>query len=64
MRAFSTLKAKVREFARDECGPTATEYAVLLALIIVGLIGTVTVTGQQLIALYAYIRQGLDPVPG
>ncbi len=38
----------VARFAADESGPTATEYAVMLALIIVVCIGTVTTMGNLL----------------
>jgi pilus assembly protein Flp/PilA len=36
-----------RRFLRDEDAPTATEYAVMLALIIVVAIGAVTLLGQR-----------------
>ncbi len=44
MRQFS---AAVVEFLSREDGPTAVEYAVMLALIIVVCIGTVTTLGQN-----------------
>lgn len=34
-----------REFLRSEDGPTATEYAVMLSLIIVVVVGTIRVLG-------------------
>lgn len=37
-----------RRFLADEQGPTATEYAVMLALIIVVAIGSITTMGQLL----------------
>jgi len=39
--------AKVAAFVRDEDGPTAVEYAVMLALIIVVCIGAVRVLGTN-----------------
>jgi Flp pilus assembly pilin Flp len=41
------LKAIARSFCRDESGPTATEYAVMLALIIVVSIATIGVFGMN-----------------
>jgi len=45
MQAFAT---KVRHFLTSEDGPTAVEYAVMLALIIVACIGAVTLLGTNL----------------
>jgi pilus assembly protein Flp/PilA len=39
--------AKVGRFLRDEDGPTAVEYAVMLALIIVVCITAITALGQN-----------------
>ncbi len=44
MRQFTTA---VAEFLSREDGPTAVEYAVMLALIIVVCIGTVTALGEK-----------------
>jgi pilus assembly protein Flp/PilA len=33
-------------FLRDECGPTAVEYAVMLALIVVVCLASITVLGR------------------
>lgn len=38
---------RAKEFLRSEEGPTATEYAVMLALIIAVVIGAVTLLGQK-----------------
>jgi pilus assembly protein Flp/PilA len=42
---MSILLAGVQRFLRDESGPTAVEYAVMLALIIVVCISAVTTLG-------------------
>ncbi|GMU84608.1 MAG: Flp family type IVb pilin [Phycisphaerales bacterium] len=42
------LRLKLARFLADESGPTATEYAVMLALMIVVCIATVTTMGQNL----------------
>jgi len=41
------LKKSVVSFLKKEDGPTAVEYAVMLALIIVVCIGTITILGQK-----------------
>jgi pilus assembly protein Flp/PilA len=43
---MSHLIKKVKQFLSDESGPTAVEYAVMLALIIVVCITAVTTVGQ------------------
>jgi pilus assembly protein Flp/PilA len=44
---MSMLITGVREFLRREDGPTAVEYAVMLALIIVVCIAAITTLGQN-----------------
>jgi pilus assembly protein Flp/PilA len=44
---MSTLINGVREFLRREDGPTAVEYAVMLALIIAVCIAAITTLGQN-----------------
>jgi pilus assembly protein Flp/PilA len=44
---LNRMSAFVRSFCRDESGPTATEYAVMLALIIVVSIATIGVFGNN-----------------
>jgi len=41
------LFEKVRQFLRDEDGPTAVEYAVMLALIVVVCIAAITALGSN-----------------
>jgi pilus assembly protein Flp/PilA len=41
------LLKKMRELVRSEEGATATEYAVMLALIIVVAIGAITILGKK-----------------
>lgn len=42
------LRFKLARFLADESGPTATEYAVMLALMIVVCLATLTTMGQSL----------------
>jgi pilus assembly protein Flp/PilA len=46
-RCMNTWIAKVARFLRDEDGPTAVEYAVMLALIIVVCIAAITSLGSN-----------------
>ncbi|RMF85107.1 MAG: Flp family type IVb pilin [Planctomycetota bacterium] len=58
-RVFGRLRAS--SLIRDEHGATATEYAVMLALIIVVVIATLTTYGQNLGAKYTDIDSTLFP---
>ena len=49
MQRFLTT---AKRFIKSEDGPTATEYAVMLALIIVAAIGAITLLGGQVTALF------------
>jgi pilus assembly protein Flp/PilA len=42
-----TLRRFVIDFMREEDGPTAVEYAVMLALIIVVCLAAITIIGQK-----------------
>ena len=44
---WNHLKHLVETFCRNEDGPTAVEYAVMLALIIVVCIGSITTLGKN-----------------
>jgi pilus assembly protein Flp/PilA len=44
---MSMWLARVQDFLRDESGPTAVEYAVMLALIVVVCITAITTLGQN-----------------
>ena len=44
---FSRISSSVVNFLKREYGPTAVEYAVMLALIIVVCIGAITVLGKN-----------------
>lgn len=49
---MKSLFNRVRDFVRSEDGPTATEYAVMLALIIVVAIAAITTLGQNVDATF------------
>ena len=52
MKAFCQ---RLREFVRSEDGPTATEYAILIAVICVAVIGAMSSFGQHMDNLYTSI---------
>ena len=51
---------RIRDFIRSEDGPTATEYAVMLALIIVVCIATITTLGANAEAKFAEVSSSLS----
>ena len=52
---MSTLIRVFKSFLRDEDGATATEYAVMLALIIVIAIGAISALGTKVSSTFANI---------
>lgn len=58
MRNFA--KAIV-EFIKKEDGPTAVEYAVMLALIIVVCIAAITTLGQNANSTFSFVGSRLQP---
>jgi pilus assembly protein Flp/PilA len=56
---FRTLVTNTVKFLRQEDGPTAVEYAVMLALIIVVCIGSITLLGQRANATFSNINLNL-----
>ena len=55
---------RVKDFLRFEDGPTATEYAIMLGLIIVVAIGTVTSLGNTVKAVMNHTNSHLASIPG
>lgn len=56
--------SRIKDFLRSEEGPTATEYAVVLAGIIVVAIGTITSLGSTVKAVMDHTNTHLAAVPG
>jgi pilus assembly protein Flp/PilA len=52
---FSALKIRVVDFLQREDGPTAVEYAVMLALIIVVCITAITTLGSNANNTFSYV---------
>ena len=49
---MKSLATKVRRFLKSEDGPTAVEYAVMLALIIIVCLAAITAVGTQAAAQF------------
>lgn len=58
-----TIKSRVRQFLVSEEGPTATEYAVMLALILLACLISVRVFGEQLHDLFVHIDNEVPSEP-
>ena len=57
---MKALLNRTKDFLRSEDGPTATEYAVMLALIIVVCIATVTTLGTNANAKFEEVKAALS----
>jgi pilus assembly protein Flp/PilA len=55
------LTKNVVEFLKREDGPTAVEYAVMLALIIVVCIAAVTTLGSNANSTFSYVGSSIKP---
>ncbi len=56
---MKALGRRVRNFLVSEDGPTATEYAVMLALIIVVAIAAITTLGQNVDTTFQNVNAGI-----
>ena len=54
---------KVKRFLASEDGPTAVEYAVMLALIIVVCLATITTLGQEANSKFKVVSDKLQAIP-
>ena len=57
---LSKLRNSVVNFLRNEDGPTAVEYAVMLALIIVVCIGAVTTLGSNANKTFTFVGNAVN----
>ncbi|MBN1343490.1 MAG: Flp family type IVb pilin [Phycisphaerae bacterium] len=53
---------RAREFLVSEEGPSATEYAILLALIVLGSMATIQQIGESMQAIYEEIETAIPTV--
>lgn len=56
---MKNFAASVKNFLVSEDGPTAVEYAVMMALIIVVCIGTITTIGQNADTKFGKVKDAL-----
>lgn len=56
---MKALVSRAKDFLRSEDGPTATEYAVMLALIIVVALAAITLLGQKVDTIFGNVESGL-----
>ena len=54
------MKAMVKRFFQDERGLETIEYAIMLALIVIGLIVVLTAIGTALVARFSEIQTALE----
>ena len=52
---FSRFSACARDFLKDESGPTAVEYAIMMALIIVVCVASITALGTNANNTFSYV---------
>ena len=60
---MNSFVKRAKQFLKSEDGPTATEYAVMLALIIVACIGAITVLGGTVSGMFDSLSETLVNVP-
>jgi len=58
---MSMITRKMVEFLKKEDGPTAVEYAVMLALIIVVCIAAITALGSNASQTFSYVGSNVKP---
>lgn len=56
---MQTLLKKARRFMVSEDGPTATEYAVMLALIIIVALAAITLLGTKVSSIFTNVEAAL-----
>lgn len=55
------MNAFIKRFCKNESGATAIEYGLIAALIAVAIIGTVTILGTDLSAIFGNISTKIAP---
>lgn len=58
---FPSLARRMRALAIEDDGPTATEYAILLALMVVALVVTLRVLGLSTRGLFGQLWSSINP---
>ena len=60
---MNTFVSRAKDFLRSEDGPTATEYAVMLALIIVVSLATMTTLGGTVKGVFSNVDTKMQALP-
>ena len=60
---MKALVKKARSFLKSEDGPTATEYAVMLALIIIVALAAITLLGSKVANIFSNVSSILPGKP-
>ncbi len=58
---MKALVSRIKAFLINEDGPTATEYAVMLALIIVVCLVAIGLLGNTVRGIFEQVEQGINP---
>ena len=61
---MKALVKKARTFLKSEDGPTATEYAVMLALIIIVALAAITLLGAKVKTIFMNVSDSISTGPG
>jgi len=61
---MKALKERIRSFLVSEDGPTATEYAVMLALIIIVALAAITLLGEKVQGIFTNVEGALPDGAG
>jgi pilus assembly protein Flp/PilA len=56
---MNAFVSRMQQFLVNEDGPTATEYAVMLALIIIVAIGAITLLGNKVQGIFSNVESAL-----
>jgi len=56
---MKSLISRAKSFLKSEAGPTATEYAVMLALIIVVCLTAIQLIGEKVETMFTNLEDGL-----
>ena len=51
--------ATAKRLVKSDEGPTATEYAVMLALIIIACVGTISLLGTEVIGIFDFVQTSI-----
>ncbi len=61
---MEALVKRAKDFLVSEDGPTATEYAVMLALIIVVALGAISVLGTKVSTVFTNVKTSIEAQGG